>query len=257
MEYCVPETPLLDNSEFSIYGVSSLNGYANEVMNYMMNIKKSILQFFELDHYDKVRINLYDSKEDILKWRTQFGNAPYKIERRAGFFHDNMIFCYSDFSKVDVVSAIKNVAHEFVHLVYMNAVQEKGDDKRVVWLDEGLAQILSGQKEDLLDKDRFKIWFMNCILGENKEIPKINFLKKHGSEYGAFADVKTNKYNGYDISYVLTRYLFETVEEQEFQRLIRSKDSIEKLEDTIIRNALSYYTKALDIKSEFFIQRKR
>lgn len=257
MEYYVPKSPLLDNNEFSIYGVSNLKEYASQVMEYLMCIKKNILQFFEIDHYDKVRINLYDSREDILKWRTQFGNAPYKIGNNAGFFYDNMVFCYSDSSKVDVMIAIKNVAHEFVHLVYMNAVQEQGNEKRVVWVDEGLAQLLSGQKEDLLDKERFKIWFMNHILGANKEIPNINFLKQHGSEYGSFCDTKTNKYNGYDFSYVLIRYLLETVDKTEFQRIIRNKDLIEKLESTIIESAVSYYIKSLNIESETFIQRKR
>lgn len=259
MEYYVPKSPLLDNNEFSIYGVSNLKDYASQVMEYLMCNKKSILQFFEIEHYDKVRINLYDSKEDILKWRTQSGIPPYQIRRNAGFFNlnDNMVFCYSDFSKVDVIVAIKNVVHEFVHLVYMNAVQEKGNEKRVVWVDEGLAQLLSGQKEDLLDKERFKIWFMNHILGANKEIPSINFLKQHGSEYGSFCDTKTNKYNGYDFSYVLIRYLLETVDKTEFQRIIRNKDLIEKLESTIIESAVSYYIKVLNIELETFIQRKR
>ena len=65
MEYYVPKSPLLDNNEFSIYGVSNLKEYVNQVMEYLMCIKKNILQFFEIEHYDKVRINLYDSSEDI------------------------------------------------------------------------------------------------------------------------------------------------------------------------------------------------
>ena len=257
MEGYVPENLLLDSDEFSIYGAPDLKEYASQVMKYLINIKKSIIQFFGVEHYDKVRINLYDSKEEILKWLCQFGNFPYKIGNNAGFFHNNTVFCYSDFSNVDWDTAIKNIAHEFVHLVYMNAVQERGNNKRIIWLDEGLAQLLSGQKDDLSNKENFKQWFMERILGVNKEIPNICFLKQHGSEYGSFCDTKTYKYNGYDISYVLIRYLAETLDKNEFQSTIRSKESIEKLENTVIENAISYYVKDLNIETTFFTQRKR
>lgn len=241
MNYYIPEIPLQENNEFSIYGVSELNEYANDVMKYMLEIKKNILQFFGLNNYDKVRINLYDNKDNILKWRIQFGNAPYNIGNNAGFFYNNMVFCYSDLSKVSCESAIKNIAHEFVHLVYVNCVQEKGTDTRTVWVDEGLAQFLSGQKNELLDDNKFREWFKEHIINSDKEIPKIEFLKQHGSDYGTFCDIKTNKYNGYDISYVLIRYLIETLPPSEFQSIIRSKKLIEQQEKEIMSNAISYY----------------
>ena len=82
-----------------------------------------------------------------------------------------------------------SIVHEFVHLVY----NEEGFN-HCVWLEEGLAQYLSSQKSLLeIDKNRYIKWLKQNVL--DKELPSIEFLKKHGSNYGEFCDCKTNKYN--------------------------------------------------------------
>ena len=52
-------------------------------------------------------------------------------------------------------------------------------------------------------------------------------MKKHGSNYGEFCDCKTNKYNGYDISYALVRYIIENFEKEELKNIIKNPKDID------------------------------
>ena len=117
-----------------------------------------------------------------------------------------------------------------------------------MWFDEGLASLLSGEKNTLLDNDRLKEFIENKISGENKEIPKISYLHKHGASYGEFVDTKTKKYNGYDWSYLMIRYLIETLSKKELNELMRSKQSILDIEGTIINDTYNYFTKKVKTK---------
>lgn len=121
-----------------------------------------------------------------------------------------------------------SIVHEFVHLVY----NEEGFN-HCVWLEEGLAQYLSSQKSLLeIDKNRYIKWLKQNVL--DKEIPSIEFLKKHGSNYGEFCDCKTNKYNGYDISYAILRFIIEEYSYEKIYEIIQDKVKLENFEETII-----------------------
>ena len=66
---------------------------------------------------------------------------------------------------------IASIVHEFIHLVYDNQVPYN----HCVWLEEGLAQFLSGQKSFLeADENKYHNWLKNSVL--KKEIPPITFL---------------------------------------------------------------------------------
>ena len=131
---------------------------------------------------------------------------------------------------------IASIVHEFVHLVYNN----QASYNHCVWLEEGLAQFLSGQKSFLeADEDKYLNWLKKSVL--EKEIPPITFLKKHGSNYGEFCDCNTNKYNGYDISYALIRFIIEANSEEKLYKIIRNPCVLLVFEENIMDNFKNRY----------------
>ena len=126
---------------------------------------------------------------------------------------------------------IASIVHEFIHLVYNN----QAPYNHCVWLEEGLAQFLSGQKSFLeTDEDKYLNWLKKSVL--EKEIPPITFLKKHGSNYGEFCDCNTDKYNGYDISYALLRFIIDEYSKEKLNEIIRDSNALLAFEENIIDN---------------------
>lgn len=123
---------------------------------------------------------------------------------------------------------IASIIHEFVHLIYSEYVH----GENAIWLEEGLATYLSGQKGFLeQDINRYNS-FLELLFA--KEIPPIDYLKKHGNNYGEFCDMKTQKYNGYDISYALIRYTIEKYGVNYLNTIIKNKSDLEQYEKRII-----------------------
>lgn len=123
---------------------------------------------------------------------------------------------------------IASIIHEFVHLIYNEYVH----GENAIWLEEGLATYLSGQKGFLeQDINRYNS-FLELLF--TKEIPPIDYLKKHGNNYGEFCDMKTQKYNGYDISYALIRYTIEKYGVNYLNTIIKNKSDLEQYEKSII-----------------------
>lgn len=131
---------------------------------------------------------------------------------------------------------IASIVHEFVHLVY----NDQAPSNHCVWFEEGLAQFLSGQKSFLeVDDNKYYNWLKKSVL--EKEIPPITFLKKHGSSYGEFCDCSTNKYNGYDISYALLRFIIKEHSEEKLYEIIQDTSVLLNFEENIIDNFKNRY----------------
>ena len=131
---------------------------------------------------------------------------------------------------------IASIVHEFVHLVYNN----QAPYNHCVWLEEGLAQFLSGQKSFLeSDENKYFNWLKINIL--EKELPPITYLKKHGSNYGEFCDCNSNKYNGYDVSYALLRFIVEEYSEEKIYEIIQNNDNLLIFEKNIIDDFKNKY----------------
>ena len=130
---------------------------------------------------------------------------------------------------------IASIIHEFVHLIYRKEV--KGIQE--VWVEEGLATYLSGQKSFLeQDDNKYKLFIDNIF---KKELPDISFLKKQGNNYGEFCDKQTNRYNGYDISYALIRFIIEKYGQDYLVKTIKYSKEFYTLEKKIIEEFKQLY----------------
>lgn len=236
---------LVVNKElYQVYASSYFDKIMPELSAYLDKGIISVMNFFDLEHISKLKIYLYDDAEEYQR----LFKALYPPNGIAGCFGYENVKIYADLNKIDKYKLFTCILHELTHVIYRNYIQEEGINNRIVWFDEGLASLLSGEKNALLDNDRLKEFIEIKISGENKEIPKISYLHKHGANYGEFVDTKTKKYNGYDWSYLMIRYLIETLSKEELNGLMRSKQSILDIEDTITNDTYNYFIKKVKIK---------
>lgn len=228
---------IIENSDFIIYGNDDLNVIKEKLIQELSNKKKEILDFFRLDCFPKTTINLFNEREIFLKFTRQFFEP--QVYSYGNFINGMINFNYdkTHLGK-NYEFLISHIIHEYVHLLYREIYKNKFE--RVVWLDEGLAQYLSDQFIGVQNNsDKFRGWFLDNIVRRDKEIPKIDYLKKHGSKYGEFVDKETNKYSGYAMSYLLVKYLFDNY--NNVYDIISNKEKIEEIESTIIDKCIKYY----------------
>lgn len=199
------------------------------VTNFVSYYKKNInvlLNRFHLDSINMLEIRLFSDKSLL-------DNIPYKLGDFAGFFNDKGVNCYINISGNKSESyIIKAIMHEIVHHIYRFYIEEEVDS-RIIWFDEGLAMNFSLQNDKYNDEDTFKE-FLNNKIFSIKNIPCINDLN-HGKSF-----VNEN-YNGYDLSYLVVRYLIENNSQEDFYLIMKSKNKIRNIGENILEIAIGYY----------------
>ena len=219
-----------EDKNFIIYAPNSLNQVVNYIINYTNNNLKNIFDFFSLNDFRRVIVNLFDNIDIFKNYiseirKVDIATLPWYIK---GTYDNGMINHYVDISKVK----LSLILHELVHIIYKEIVLNNEYQKRVVWLDEGLAQNLSGENKVLENDEKF-ISFIDKILSiEN--LPALNELS-HGKNFS------NNLYNGYDLSYLAVRYLIETKNHDEVLNIIRSNEKSLQIGNTILEDAIKFY----------------
>lgn len=242
----LPEKPIIENEDFAIYGESDLENVKEELLDALTTAKKRFLNFFKLSSFEKIPINLFSNHDTYLEFTRQFyESSPYS----KGNFANGMINHTYD---INAIARLKrDIIHELAHLLYEHIW--KGKYERVLWLDEGLAQYLSGEKSLLeTEYDTFKGWYLSVIIRRDKRLPKIEFLKEHGNTYGKFVDEEFGSYNGYELSYLMVRYIVDSG--IDVSTLLNDIDEIRALESDILESTIEYYNKLFrvdEIKTDF------
>ena len=199
------------------------------VTNFVSYYKKNInalFNKFHLKNIKKMEIRLFSDKSLL-------GDIPYKLGDFAGFFNDKGVNCYININGNKSESyIIKAIMHEIVHHIYRYYIEDDADN-RVIWFDEGLAMNFSLQNDKYNDDDNFKEFLDNKIFSI-KSIPCINDLN-HG---GSFVN---DNYNGYDLSYLVVRYLIETNSQRDFYFIMKDKDLIKSIGNNALESAMKYY----------------
>ena len=232
------------NDNFVLYLPDNLEYLRDEISTHVSMKLEEIISFLGIKNCDKIRIIIYDDGEEFKK----ICKSIYPLSNIAGSFgHDN-VRIFVDIEKVPKPRFLGCICHECTHLLYQNYVQEKGIQNRVIWFDEGLATNLSGEHDYELDDDHFKNYLDTKIFSDGKVIPDMAFLNVHGINYGQFVDSENKTYNGYVWSYLIVRYLIETLSKEEFNDLMRHKEKIKSLEKTVAKDAYSYYKNKVKMK---------
>ena len=230
-------SPKAENEDFRIFAADNLDDFATDCLATITEQKQKILDFFGLDKFRKIEINLFDNQEMFLKFIKSLRWQGARIPSYCKGTFDNFMVNYS-LSPIDVSlnpNRYKSgVLHECIHIIY-NSIT----DKRITWLDEGLAMNLSGEKDDLLDDTLFRNFFEEKIISKN--LPEnINTLV-HGTQF------MNNSYDGYSLSYVTVRYLLETKPKQEIAEITKNSEKALELGTVILPEAIDYYKEKFSI----------
>ena len=230
-------SPKAENEDFRIFAADNLDDFATDCLATITEQKQKILDFFGLDKFRKIEINLFDNQEMFLKFIKSLRWQGARIPSYCKGTFDNFMVNYS-LSPIDVSlnpNRYKSgVLHECIHIIY-NSIT----DKRITWLDEGLAMNLSGEKNGLLDDESLKSFITQKILPMN--LPSDMNQLDHGAMF------VNEEYNGYDLSYLAVRYLLEPKSKNEIHEIIRNSDKALELGKDVLPCAISYYSNKLSI----------
>ncbi len=206
----------IKNNDLTIFCSNSLNLFANDFINYYDKNIERIKKELSIVGDTKLELALTDDQE---KAGFVYGKSSF-----SGFFNNKGAFAYINLNGNKTKEYMfKGLMHELIHHLYKYYVYGK-DKERITWVDEGIAQFFSGQKDNLLDEEKYRIF-----LEENlKQIDNTNLneLNHNDRSFG-------NK-NGYNLSYIAIRYLYETHNHEEFIEIIKNKDTLIEIGSVII-----------------------
>lgn len=204
--------------------------YQIEVEKILTSRKQEILDFFNVEDNGQFNFNIYiyNTIDDLVNGMKSrgFPNMPnymcacYKDEDNSlNFFEPNDNPDENEWSKEEY----KNVIfHEEIH-----GIQSIIYGEQLEWLTEGVAKYLDGTYSKgvkyLLDE------YIN-----KDNIPPMYELE---NEFGM------HDYDSYDYSYLMVRYLIETLGKDKFLTVIKSKETIEELSNDLVNKAVDYYNK--------------
>lgn len=226
----LPHIKVIDNDYFDLFVNKPYSEkFLNRLCDKFLSQRKKTLDFFDLSNYSKVRINLFDDIDKLNAFSSKYIDiSPY---HRGDCCGDMINYFCDDESLKDEAKAgyiIASIAHEFVHMVYHDTICGVS----CVWLEEGLATYLSEQK-GFIERSLERLLY-------EKEVPKLEFLHKRGGKYGEFVDTETNKYDGYNFSYALVRFLCEAKGKEYVNQMINSNILLENEEKILMKEFYKY-----------------
>ncbi len=206
----------IKNNDLTILCSNGLNLFANDFINYYDENIEKIKKELSIVGDTKLELALTDDQE---KAGFVYGKSSF-----SGFFNNKGAFAYINLNGNKTKEYMfKGLMHELIHHLYKYYVYGK-DKERIIWVDEGIAQFFSGQKDDLLDEEKYRVF-----LEENlKQIDNINLNELNHN------DRSFENKNGYNLSYIAIRYLYETHNHEEFIEIIKNKDTLIEIGSVII-----------------------
>lgn len=224
----------LKNKYFTINFSDSLVDIVKDMLEISLYKTKEIYDFFKIDRFRCVTVNLFDDlgefKSFVANIRgVSIDDLPKYVQ---GTFDKGMINSYINPNiKKDSIfykRKVHMIFHEFAHIIYLEYILKNDVSKRVIWLDEGLAQNLSGEFSDD-DFDNFLNKFKSF-----KNIPNLNELK-HGKKF------VNDDYNGYVISYLVVKYLIQTRTYDELLTILENNELSKEIGNEIVNEMKEYY----------------
>lgn len=206
----------INDNDLTIFCSTGLENFSNEFINYFNENIGKIKEELSIDQDTKIIVALTDNEKQA---GFVYGRSSF-----SGFFNDTGAFAYINlYGNKTKEYMFKGIMHELVHHLYKYYVYGK-DNERITWVDEGLAQLLSGQKDDLKYIKKYQFFLEeNLVYSDNIDLNKLNHNdRSFGNE------------NGYNLSYIAIRYLYEVCNHEEFINIIKNKEKLLELGSTIL-----------------------
>lgn len=209
----------IKDNELTICCSEGLKEFAYEFIDYYKDNINDIKNKLMIKTNPKLLVVITDDEK--------LANFVYGKSDFSGFFNDTGAFAYINLHGTKTKDyIIKSLIHEIIHHLYKYYVYGK-DKKRITWLDEGLAQYLSKQKDY---QENYQEFLLDNLKDKNINLNDLNH-----------EDKSFGNNNGYNLSYIAVRYLFEIYELKEINKIISDYDRIIEIGKTILDRAYKYY----------------
>ena len=238
------EKEQFNNENFILYSPDSLKYITDNMFSILNDAIAFYKKLFDIDSFRKIQINYFDSlekfREYIYSLRKERKSLP---EYATGTFDKGMINAFIK-PNLLVGSPLYNKSlylanHELFHIMYQELIWERKKLKRIVWFDEGMAQLFSGENNYLLNDDNFIKWF-KYLIDTTKVIPNLNDLK-HGSSF------VNEEYNGYKLSLLAVKYLYDNLDFEDFKMLLYDTKRVEEYGLNVLNEAICFYKDKFNI----------
>lgn len=232
---------MIKNKYFIINCSDSLVDIVKDMLEISLYKTKEIYDFFKIDSFRCVTANLFDDSNEFKSFIANIrgisiDDLPKYVQ---GTFDKGMINAYINPNVKKDSIFYKRISHmifhELSHIIYLEYILKNDVSKRIIWLDEGLAQNLSGEFTDD-DLDDFLNKFKSF-----KNIPNLNELK-HGEKF------VNDDYNGYVLSYLVVKYLTQTRGYDDLLTILKSNELSKELGNEITNEMKEYYLRKNKVK---------
>ena len=227
----------LFQNDFCVINYSeSLEELIDKTLEVLNKKIKEYENIFNINIKDKIVINYFDNLEEFRQFIYDIrGNKDSLPEYAKGTYDNGMINAYIDINLFD--KKIYNASHELFHILFLKHILNGDLRNRIVWYDEGMAQFMSGEKDYLKDEKEFKEFYIQAKQ-RNRIIPNLNELWHGNSFYN-------ENYDGYQLSYLSIRYLYEALSEKEFYSLLFDIEKVKEIGCDIAEKAIKYFDNKL------------
>ena len=233
---------IYDDDEIDLVSTKGYEKFNNEFVRYTKQKLKFYKELFEVDSLRKLRYVIFDDLEEYRNLRRkQSGHEPPQYSRGC-FCDDTVMMVIEDEPKEgseEFFARRGSGAHEAFHTYYREYVY-KSDENRVVWFDEGMAQLFSGQKDHMTDKmlEEYYLKFKT----KYKKIDNLN-ERVQGNSNVPDDKIFTRKgvIDGYKISYLALRYLYDEKGLEYIKGIMGDKEKILKEGESIIPDMMKYF----------------
>ena len=220
-----------ENNNFILYSPDTLKFITydlEEILNESLNKYKEI---FDVDDFRKVSIYYFDNinnfREYVYSLRGEKESLP---EYAKGVYDNGSIIGYIEpniIKETPLYTKRKlNASHELFHIMYQELIWDKTYD-RIVWFDEGMAQFFSNDyKSHLINKAYDE--FVRQVFSKTKILPNLNELS-HGSSF------QNENYNGYYLSLIAVKYIYDSIGLEEFKKLLHNPNRIKEYGENVLK----------------------
>ena len=220
----------LDNEMFSLYSPDSLKYVTNGIESYLTKSLNLYKKLFGITTFRKVQINYFDDLSKFRRFIHSLRRTNTLPEYATGTFDRGMINAYVpkdlDIKSSGYLRKKYLASHELFHIIYKEEVYAKNDIPRIVWFDEGMAMLFSGERNDILRDENYES-FLKEVKNQTKIIPNLNELS-HGNSF------KNKDYDGYNLSLIAVKNIYDKLGLEEFRKLLYNVDKIRDYGNTII-----------------------
>ncbi|MBQ2938120.1 MAG: hypothetical protein IJE05_04510 [Clostridia bacterium] len=140
------------NNEKSEYNLL----FINKIFNKINVVRRDLLEKLEIETCRKVRIILFDDRERFINTIKKFYENEAKIPSYCrGTIQEGIIYFLIN-NKIEIDTyryeiEMRKIIHEYIHIEYISS-----NDKRIVWIDEGIAQNFSNERRKIYKRKIYK-----------------------------------------------------------------------------------------------------